>query len=409
MNYFYKPYVSVAQKEAKAAKKLAQLRKKNPDIAPVTLEGGALAKTWWGKAWNKNLESYADYENRIGRGRSYVRHGAVLDLQIKREKVEALVQGSESNPYSVEVRIEPLKKSVWEKIKAACIGKLDSLPELLEGKFPKALGEVFTEQGAGLFPVPKEIKFSCSCPDIARMCKHVAAALYGIGARLDKDPLLFFTLRGVDVMELISEAVGDRTRNLLDKAGEKSARVLENVDLESMFDIDLEDLSPAPEKPAKVAKVAQTVKVAKTAKEKPKKSGEAKTVKVAKTLKEKPKRSGEARTEKAEKAEKDKAEPGRISEIAKKATPEPAKEKPGASRKSAAEQAPAKAEIANEAYATVAEIVESAIPKGRKGVAVAYIVEKTGFDSTKVYNTLARLKKAGKVENVDRGFYRRKK
>ncbi len=408
MSFFYKPYVSVAQKEAKAAKKLEQLRKKNPDIMPVILKDGSLAKTWWGKAWNRNLERYADYANRIGRGRSYVRHRAVLDLQIGKEKVEALVQGSESNPYSVEIRIEPLKKSVWEKVKEACIGRIDSLSEILEGKFPKALGEIFTAQGAGLFPSPKEIKFSCSCPDWAYMCKHVAAALYGIGARLDEDPLLFFALRNVDVMELIDEAVGDRTRDLLGKAGKKSSRVLENVDLESMFDIDLEDFSSTPEVTAKTSKAAKTVKTKKTGKAaKAGKSG--KNGKVAKTEKEKPKGKGRAKADQAEQEGKGKEKPAATSKAAKKTSRQPAGKKSGPAGKSAAAIAPAMDDNVKEPYATVAEIVENAIPKGRKGVAVAVIVEKTGFEPIKVHNTLARLKKAGKVENAERGVYRRKK
>ena len=155
------------------------------------IEGTAIARTWWGKAWNKNLESYADYHNRIGRGRSYVRHGAVLDLQIGSGLVESLVQGSRSRPYSVTIRIKAMGKKNWEEIKTASQGKLDSLQELLAGKFPKGLGEIFTTQGKGLFPSPKEIDFDCSCPDWASMCKHVAATLYGIGARLDQDPELF--------------------------------------------------------------------------------------------------------------------------------------------------------------------------------------------------------------------------
>ena len=178
MSYWgYPRYVSVAEKRAKAARKLKQLRKKNPAIQPIVLEGSAIAKTWWGKSWNLNLERYADYSNRIGRGRSYVRHGAVLDLQISAGQVNSLVQGSRAKPYSVTIKIKGITKTIWKTMKAACAGKLDSLPELLRGKFPKALGEVFTAQGRGLFPSPQEIDFDCSCPDWAYMCKHVAATL----------------------------------------------------------------------------------------------------------------------------------------------------------------------------------------------------------------------------------------
>ena len=242
MSYWrYPRYVSVAEKRAKAEKKLKQLKKKNPHIKPIEIEGRTIARTWWGKAWNQNLESYADYSNRIGRGRSYVRHGAVLDLQIDSGKVESLVQGSKSKPYSVTIRIKATGKKTWQEIKTASEGKLDSLQELLSGKFPKGLGEIFTTQGKGLFPSPKEIDFDCSCPDWATMCKHVAATLYGIGARLDEDPELFFKLRQVKMKDLVSEAVEGKTRELLKKARKKTARAIAESDLGDVFGIDMEN------------------------------------------------------------------------------------------------------------------------------------------------------------------------
>ena len=237
---YYPRYVSVAEKKAKAAKKLKQLKKKNHNIKPVAIEGSAIAKTWWGKSWNRNLERYADYSNRIGRGRSYVRHGAVLDLQIDSGKVESLVQGTRSKPYSVSIKIKAINKNIWQDIKAFCGGKLDSMQKLLDGKFPETLGEIFMARGKGLFPSPEEIEFSCSCPDWAYMCKHVAATLYGIGARLDEDPGLFFKLRKVRVKDLVTGVVEDKTRKLLEKAKKKTKRVIAESDLADVFGIDME-------------------------------------------------------------------------------------------------------------------------------------------------------------------------
>ncbi|MBC2714502.1 MAG: hypothetical protein HF978_04260 [Desulfobacteraceae bacterium] len=238
--YRFPKYVSVGEKKARAEKKLKQLRKKNPDMNPVTIDGQSLAKTWWGKAWNKNLEKYADYSNRIGRGRSYVRHGAVLDLQITPGKVQALVHGSGTKPYSVTVDIKAMPKKNWVKIKQACRGKMESMQQLIAGKFPAELGEVFTQKGSGLFPVPDEITFECSCPDWAVMCKHVAATLYGIGARLDEYPHLFFLLRKVNIHDLVSEAVRESKKELLSKAKKKTSRVIEDDGaLSDIFGIDL--------------------------------------------------------------------------------------------------------------------------------------------------------------------------
>jgi uncharacterized Zn finger protein len=250
----YPEYVTVAEKKAKAEKKLAQLRKKMPNIAPVVLEGNTLARTWWGKSWNKNLERYADYSNRIGRGKSYVRHGAVLDLRIEGGRVTALVQGSRAKPYEVVIRIAPVKKTNWDQIRKQCQGELRSLTDLLAGKFPKELGEIFLAEGKGLFPTPKEISFDCSCPDWASMCKHVAATLYGVGARLDEDPLLFFTLRQADTEELVARAVQEKTGDLLARAKQKSSKVLDDADLSGLFGIDMDGMPDfAVEKKAKPA------------------------------------------------------------------------------------------------------------------------------------------------------------
>jgi len=248
-------YSRKAVKKERAEKKLAQLTKKQ-NVCPVIIEGSVLARTWWGKAWNRNLESYADYTNRIGRGRSYVRCGAVLDLQVHAGEIKALVQGSRAKPYSITIKIKKLNKNTWKLVAAECAGKLESLEELLTGKFPKALEETFMQRNTGLFPSPKEIEFDCTCPDWASMCKHVAATLYGIGARLDEDPTLFFTLRGADTADLIKRTVSSKAEDLRKKASQKSARVIEGADLSAAFGIDLvEDVSPATSDDAAAAKM----------------------------------------------------------------------------------------------------------------------------------------------------------
>ncbi|MCK5835711.1 MAG: hypothetical protein KAH09_00470 [Desulfobacula sp.] len=243
--YGYPKYVSVAEKRAKAEKKIKQLMKKNPGLAPVKISGNTLSASWWGKAWNKNLEGYADFSNRIGRGRSYVRHGAVLDLKIESGKIFALVQGTYAAPYQVEITIKPLKKTIWKQIIVQCRGKIDSLDALLAGALPQAMETVLTKQGQGIFPSPKEIKFDCSCPDWASMCKHVAATLYGVGARLDTDPSLFFRLRNVNKEDLISSVIRKEADQLLKKAkNHTSKRIIRNADLSSAFGIDLDDSVP---------------------------------------------------------------------------------------------------------------------------------------------------------------------
>lgn len=236
--YGYGEYVTVEERKNKARKAVEKLKKKNKDITPIVIEGRNIAKTWWGKAWNKNLESYSDYSNRIERGRSYVRNGSVLDLRIDKGIVRALVLGSRAKPYEVDVKIQKINDDLWKKIIKSCEGKIESLQELIGGKFPKALSELFTAKGSGLFPSPKEISFSCSCPDWASMCKHVAAVLYGIGARLDDNPEMFFSLRDVNIEDLISKAIQGKTKAMLAKSELKSRRILEDGDIISLFGVE---------------------------------------------------------------------------------------------------------------------------------------------------------------------------
>jgi len=233
-------YIPVAEKKRRAATAAEKLKKKDSKVWPVVILGRAIATTWWGKAWCANLEGYADYSNRIARGRSYVRHGAVLDLRIEQGKVLALVQGSSSKPYRIEVTIDPLSVNTWQMIVKECSGKINSLQELAAGKFPRGLSEIFTAMGKGLFPAPHEISFSCSCPDSARMCKHVAAVLYGIGARFDDHCALFFELRKVKMDELITASLAEQSKTMLGKGGRRSRRVMETDDLANTFGIDLD-------------------------------------------------------------------------------------------------------------------------------------------------------------------------
>lgn len=230
-------YESAADKKEKANSSLAKLQKKNKDIEPVIIEGRTLAKSWWGKAWNLNLESYADYENRISRGKSYVRSNMVLDLKITKGMVKAKVQGSRKKPYDVEILIDALSRNKWEQVTQLCNHKIDSLEQLIEGKFPQELDVLFKEKKYGIFPSTKEIHFDCNCPDWASMCKHVAAVLYGIGARLDSNPMLFFELRDIDSKELVRKSVEQKLESMLKNAGKKSKREIAEKDIADIFGI----------------------------------------------------------------------------------------------------------------------------------------------------------------------------
>src|SRR3954447_9983066 len=143
------PYIPVAERRRKAARIAERLRKKGQVLVPVTITGRAIATTIWGKAWCDNMESYRDYESRLPRGRTCVRNGSVLDLQIKPGEVTALVNGSEL--YQITVSIKQLPAVAWKRICADCAGRIDSLVELLQGRFSTGVMERLCRQKDGLF------------------------------------------------------------------------------------------------------------------------------------------------------------------------------------------------------------------------------------------------------------------
>ena len=243
MFYRWKPYLSAAERRRKAELEIAKSRKKGARMEPVVIRGRAIAATFWGKAWCDNIEHYSDFSNRLPRGRTYVRNRSVLDLRITAGKVTALVMGSDL--YTVEVKVAVVPRTRWNAVCKECTGAIDSLVELLQGRFSKSVMERVCQPGTGLFPSPKEITFACTCPDWASMCKHVAAVLYGIGARLDEKPGLLFALRKVDEKDLIAEAGKDLP---LAGKGPKTGKVLESTELASIFGIEMADATDPPVK-----------------------------------------------------------------------------------------------------------------------------------------------------------------
>lgn len=234
---YWPPYVPVAKRKAKAAAYAGQLAKREKRaLSPVKIDGRKIASSFWGLAWCDNLEQYSDFANRLPRGRTYVRNGSVIDLQIDRGKIKSIVSGSEI--YRIEIEIAVLKKTLWNRLKRDCSDSIDSLLDLVQGRFEQGVMQRLTQPNDGLFPQPKEIKMRCSCPDWAGLCKHLAATLYGVGARLDAAPELLFTLRGVDHLDLIREAVG--TANLDRALDGTTAATLVDAELSEVFGIDIE-------------------------------------------------------------------------------------------------------------------------------------------------------------------------
>jgi uncharacterized Zn finger protein len=243
----YAPKPSASELRRRATREGQRLAKTGRRVSAVVIDGRAIARTFWGKAWCENLEAYRDYEHRLPRGRSYVRNGAVLDLDVRPGNIAAVVSGT--SLYDVAIRIKPLAAAHWTQIKGQCSGQIGSLIELLEGRLPERVMQIVTHREHGLFPRPGEIEMTCSCPDWAMMCKHVAAVMYGVGARLDQEPRLLFTLRNVDHEELIAQAADVEVSR---RSGRKT---LATEDLDSVFGIELAEAPRAP--PARVRQPAR--------------------------------------------------------------------------------------------------------------------------------------------------------
>ncbi len=249
-------YVSVAQRRAKAAKAMQKLSKQGRKIEPIETGGRKIARTFWGEAWCDHLEKFSDYENRLPRGRTYVRNGSVCHLAISKGKVEAIVSGSEL--YNINIDIAPLPAKKWKKVRGQCAGQIGSMLELLQGRFSDNVMKIVTDPNNGLFPQPREIKLACDCPDWAEMCKHIAAVLYGVGARLDHQPELLFLLRNVDQEALISAEL-----DVTSATSGKGKRRLATTDLSSLFGVDMEEpVKPRRKKVAVKKKAIANKKVA---------------------------------------------------------------------------------------------------------------------------------------------------
>lgn len=245
-------YVPVAERRRNAAQLATQFAGAGRSLDPVRIlaRGNKITETFWGSAWCQNLERFSDFSNRLPRGRTYVRNGSVIDLQLAAGKVTALVSGS--SVYEIEITVKPIPKPQWRQLCADCATDIDSLVELLQGRFSTGVMEVLCRPTTGLFPEPAQITMKCSCPDWATMCKHVAAVLYGVGARLDRTPELLFTLRQVDHQELVA-ASGSGITNTTAAA---STDDLAGADLEAIFGIDLATPSKAAKPPARTKPAA---------------------------------------------------------------------------------------------------------------------------------------------------------
>lgn len=165
---------------------------------------GSFARSWWAKRWIKTLESF-NIGARLSRGKSYARRGQVTSIKIETGLVRAKVQGSDTRPYSVTIKVRTLTGSEWDLLAEKLALKPIFAAKLLAGEMPEDIDSAFEEIGLSLFPETlDDLETDCSCPDWSNPCKHIAAVYYLLGEEFDRDPFLIFKLRGVDMDDFMS-------------------------------------------------------------------------------------------------------------------------------------------------------------------------------------------------------------
>ena len=218
--------------KTKFRRKLTTFQKKRPSIIPFSIKTKHLASNWWAKKWNTNLKNYTFGNVHLEKGKLHFRCEALADLKIDSNYIQASVLGSKINPYNVTIAVKPLSQAKWTKIRKLYDGHLESFEKILNHRFPKKMSDIFSNKPLGLFPFPKDITFSCSCSDRVKICKHVAVVLYAIGAKIDENPQLLFELRGVNILEFISNSIHTERKNILKRANNKNIKALKNVNFQ---------------------------------------------------------------------------------------------------------------------------------------------------------------------------------
>ena len=203
----------------------------------IKLKSKNISCEWWGQQWCQNIGKYADYANRLERGRTYIRKQAVESLELKDRYIAARVKGSYFPYYDVVVEVDPLREDKVSEV----LEQIKDISLITNGYVSNDYYNLFTVK-EGLFPDTNEIRFSCTCPDCASMCKHVAAVLYAFGSILDKDPLALFKLRGVEVETYFDKKLYETANKMFQSISSFSSdeRTISEDDISNVFGLDID-------------------------------------------------------------------------------------------------------------------------------------------------------------------------
>lgn len=210
--------------------------KKYENYKPDILYKIPISETWWGQQWCQNLSKYTSDENRLSRGRTYTRQGRIESITIKPNYICSIVKGRFPEPYKIEINITPLSKDKYSKVVDKLKNSIEDINLLISAEFPESSKELLSDKENGIFPTLNEMKMNCSCPDDARICKHISATLYEFARLLDYDPLVFFYLRGIDVNEFLNQIIKKQTEKIMNNEN-NSTRTIKKEKLNDLFGI----------------------------------------------------------------------------------------------------------------------------------------------------------------------------
>jgi uncharacterized Zn finger protein len=180
-------------------------RPRRPGTGPWRAKGRRpFGETWWAKAWIEALEHRARLDsNRLPRGRTYARTGAVGEMRLSPGQITAPVQGSRATPYRVTIVISQFSAAEWERVLESLAAEIGHVAALVDGELPPSIADDVRSVGLDLLPGPGDLNCHCSCPDWAEPCKHAAAVCYLVADSLDTDPFGILLLRGRSRKEIL--------------------------------------------------------------------------------------------------------------------------------------------------------------------------------------------------------------
>lgn len=163
--------------------------------------------TAWGQRFLQALEQGLE-PKRLARGRQYSASHRVPDwawtgghLRFSGKNRGTAYYGmNEPIRFEGHIEISPLPGCLWQAVIPELGNQAGFIARLLLNEIPDSLESHLQARGHSLIPgrYGEDLQATCSCPETESPCRHVAAVLVALAARIDQTPLLLFELRGLN-------------------------------------------------------------------------------------------------------------------------------------------------------------------------------------------------------------------